>query len=312
MTLKELLDYLAETAPKAPSPPLEALLEELRARFPNLGAVLFYGSCLQEENELEGLVDLYALVDRYARAYRSRALALANWLLPPNVFYLERALGGGLKVRSKYAVMALWQFERATGPTWFHSYFWGRFAQPAALIWWRDETRRKRTLRALAQAVVTFLTEVTPCAPPQGTLKDLWLSGLRLSYRAELRPEPPARLERLWEKNQDHFLAVTEKAASALPFRLKVSGHTYEAQIDETQRRRAALRWRLRIPLGKGLSVLRLLKACFTFQGGVDYALWKIERHTGKRLNLPAPLRQHPLLAFLFYGWRVLLTKGVR
>ena len=35
------------------------------------------------------------------------------------------------------------------------------------------------------------------------------------------------------------------------------------------------------------LSVLRLLKALFTFEGGLDYIAWKLERHSGQRIEVP-------------------------
>jgi len=82
--------------------------------------------------------------------------------------------------------------------------------------------------------------------------------------------------------------------------------------VPEKTRRREKWAWRLRLVQGKGLSVLRLMKASFTFQGGVDYALWKIERHRGLRLEVSPFFRRHPLLALLFLGWKVLRLGGVK
>ncbi len=62
------------------------------------------------------------------------------------------------------------------------------------------------------------------------------------------------------------------------------------------------LAWLGRIAQGKLLSLLRLAKAAFTFQGGVDYLVWKLERHTGWPIELPDRVRRHPLL----YGWGML------
>jgi hypothetical protein len=45
------------------------------------------------------------------------------------------------------------------------------------------------------------------------------------------------------------------------------------------------------------LSVARLLKAAFTFQGGADYAAWKIERHSGVKIQVTDWQRRHPILA---------------
>ena len=50
------------------------------------------------------------------------------------------------------------------------------------------------------------------------------------------------------------------------------------------------------------LSVLRLVKGLFTFEGGFDYVLWKIERHSGVRVEVSPRARRYPLLA----GWGVI------
>ena len=48
---------------------------------------------------------------------------------------------------------------------------------------------------------------------------------------------------------------------------------------------------------GKPLNILRLLRAAWTFDGATRYALWKIERHSGYRIEPTAVQRRHPLLA---------------
>jgi hypothetical protein len=49
--------------------------------------------------------------------------------------------------------------------------------------------------------------------------------------------------------------------------------------------------------LGRPLNILRLLKAALTFERGVDYVLWKVERHSGVRLAVANWERRFPLLA---------------
>ena len=76
-------------------PPVAARAFEtpLRDRFgQELAALVFYGSCLRKQTD-EGVLDFYAIVDDYSKAYDSRALAFANRALPPNVFYLETRSG---------------------------------------------------------------------------------------------------------------------------------------------------------------------------------------------------------------------------
>src|SRR3546814_3014928 len=66
---------------------------------------------------------------------------------------------------------------------------------------------------------------------------------------------------------------------------------------DLAQAGRPGFRWALRRVQGKLLSVARLCKAAFTFQGGAEYLLWKIERHSGVSIALTPWQRRHPLLA---------------
>ena len=76
-------------------PALAALLETLQARHHgSIAAVLIYGSCLRSGDIHDGLLDLYLLCDDYRSAYGNSWLALANRLLPPNVFYAEHTRDG--------------------------------------------------------------------------------------------------------------------------------------------------------------------------------------------------------------------------
>jgi hypothetical protein len=76
------------------------------------------------------------------------------------------------------------------------------------------------------------------------------------------------------------------------------------------EHRRASWHWRLRRWQGKILTVLRLAKAAFTFQDSINYAAWKIERHTGVRVEVTPMLRRHPVLWGFKVSWR-LLRRGV-
>jgi hypothetical protein len=57
--------------------------------------------------------------------------------------------------------------------------------------------------------------------------------------------------------------------------------------------------------LGKTLNLLRIVKGIFTFDGGLDYALWKIKRHSGKTVPVTEWQRRHPLLAAPGLAWRL-------
>ncbi len=297
------------------SPELDFLAEVLVEKYRGaVRAVLFYGSCLQRDNPFDGLVDLYVLVDSYGHAHGMNLSALANCLLPPNVYYYE-GMYRDRTIRVKYAVISLSQFRKACSMRWFHSYFWGRFCQPSAIIYVKDRSDADDVVEACASAVITFLTRTIPCITPEFTVSQVWQYGLGLAYGAELRPERPDRVEALFSAGSHWFMAVTGPALEAVPFGLRFMHGVepcWRASIDGRTRNMCRLGWFVRSVQGKILSVLRLMKAAFTFRGGVDYAVYKIERHSGVALEVSPFLRRHPLLSMLVFAIRIFRRGGVR
>ena len=295
---------------------VRALVEVLLNRYGEvIQAILFYGSCFRTGDDTDGLVDLYVIVDSYRAALPNRLQAMANKLLPPNVFYLELPVRDQV-VRTKYAVLSLKDFQRGTSRQWFHSYLWGRFAQPAGLLYVRNTQVEKQVRVALAQAVITFITRAMPEAEERFTARDLWRDGLLLSYRAELRSEKPDKLVHLVDAAPEYYEQVTRAAMVSVPFKVEIftepDGFLYHAHISTSVRYRNHLAWTLRRLQGKVLSILRLFKAVFTFEGGVDYIQWKIERHSGVRVEWTPRLKRHPLLAACILSWRLYRKGGFR
>jgi hypothetical protein len=290
-------------------PELTALTRALQHRYGDaLAAVLFYGSCLRSGDVLDGLVDLYAVVDGYRAAYRSPLLAAANRLLPPNVFYLELALGEA-RLRCKYGVLSLPQMLAATSPRWFHSYFWGRLTQPTVLVYARGEAERARVLQALAQATLTFVSRVLPLVPERFTTREMWERGLALSYAAELRAERPRRSAELFAADAEHYHELTRAALARLACDVQAEPDdpppAHVARLSAWQRRWGRIGWAVRRPQGKVLSLLRLVKGLFTFRGGLDYVVWKLERHSGTRIEVPDAVRRRPLVHGWGFMWRL-------
>jgi hypothetical protein len=307
----ELVAEMALLSSKAVAGDFLVLVEELKARFgSSLDAVLLYGSCLRAHEIGDGVADFYVVVDSYVNAYRERYLRHLNAWLPPNVFYLEVSKGEQ-KFRAKYAVVSMADFESGTRH-WFHPYLWARFAQPSRLLYARDDVIRRRIVRALAHAVITFLRSSVPTLHPSpANAETVWTNGLSQTYAAELRPERAARARQLAQLNLDEFTRLTAHATPALKDSLEVlADGRYRCVADAVARHQSLKRWRLRRWQGKVLSVLRLSKAAFTFQDSISYAAWKIERHTGVRVEVTPMLRRHPLLWGIKVSWQ-LLRRGV-
>lgn len=272
--------------------------------------MLFYGSCLRRESP-EGVLDFYALVDSYQRAYSSRALALANAWLPPNVFYVETAGPAG-DLRCKVAVMTLRDFERAAAPSALRSSVWARFCQPALLVDARDEEARQLCVRTCVAATLTAVQKILPLLPAcDGSrpfrAEEFWQLAFRETYASEMRPETDATIRLLYEAGPERYTRAARGALAELAERglleLEQRGDESFVRLPGQVRERAARAWRRRRPLAKLVYAAALVKSAFTFGDWLPYALWKLERHSGARIVPSERQRRHPLL----FGWPVLL-----
>jgi hypothetical protein len=312
----QLINTVSDQSDLSASPPVQLLIDEILIRHgASAQAIFFYGSCLRTGDDLDGLVDLYLLVDNYRTAYNSRLQAFFNALLPPNVYYLEREFEGQV-VRTKYAVLSLADFQKGTSRRWFHSYLWGRFCQPTALLYTRNDKVARLAQKGLAQSVLTFIRRVLPRVGTDFTARQMWRRGLELSYRAELRAERPEKRAQLFDAAPEYYDKITRIVMEAAIFPVEIfhgaDGISYRVQIPAREQFLSRLTWGLRSIQGKLLSVIRLLKATATFEGGVDYILWKIERHSGVTVDIEPRLKRRPLLAMWVLSWRLYRRGGFR
>ena len=292
----------AELARPAPAA-LEPMLAEIRRRHGTaVAAILFYGSCLRKARPDDGVLDFYVLVDSYRAAYPSVALAWANALLPPNVFYCQ-VDAGGRTLRAKYAVISTDDFRRGASLAWLQSIIWARFCQPAICAYARDAAAMAAAVGAAVEATLTMVT-VGAAQFPNGSLdgEELWQRAFRETYAAELRVESPQAIRELYAADGARYDRVALEALRELHARGTLRGDggpggTLRVSMDAAQRRRLRAGWRLRRALGKPLAAMRLIKSMVTFGDWLPYALWKLERHTGMRIELSDWQRRHPWIA---------------
>jgi hypothetical protein len=312
----KLISTIERGSTRGPSPAVNCLVKEILTRYgADVQAILFYGSCLHKGEDLDGLFDLYVLVDTYRPVNRNSMQAALNQLLPPNVFYLEVPYDQQT-VRAKYAILSLTDLLKGTSRKWFHSYLWARFCQPTIMVYARDIKVAKQVNTAFAQSVITFVNRVLPRLPSTFTIRDLWHKGLKLTYKSEFRPEQPDQQVRLFDAAPDYFKEITRKAFDASPYKIRVDSDPQSTichtEIPTSVRFFSRIFWAIRIIQGKVLSILRLVKGTMTFEGGVDYILWKIKRHSGVTMEASPFLRRHPILAMLVLSWRLYRLGGVR
>ena len=262
-------------------------------------AVLFYGSNLRT-GSLEGVLDFYVLLP----GSRERGL----W---PRVSYREWDHEGE-RLRSKVATMTLATFVAAAAGETLDTTVWARFVQPSALAWSAGKDAKERVLAALENDAMTAARLAVTLGPACGHEAEYWRALFRATYRAELRVEPPGREESILEANRAHFDGLLPAALSRAGAPFKADGATIEPRLDPAERRRILAWWNRRRRLGKALNTARLVRAAATFEGGMRYIAWKVERHTGMPVKV-TPLRERfPLAAAPSLLWTLLRARRQR
>lgn len=276
-------------------------------------AVLYYGSCLRKKNTDDGVLDFYALVDSYAAVYRSPLMTLSNAVLPPNAFYVELSAGAerARELRFKYNIITTADFAHGASMDSLHAIVWGRFSQPAVLVYARDGDARADVVSTLVDAVVTAVARMVSFLPGEGdtvrvTSEKLWQTGFRETYSSEFRTERPETIAELYRADPQRYDAIAAAALRVLDSQGQLAfephGATFEITMPERARRRALVQWRTRKAMAKALYFPRLLKSAATFGDWLPYALWKLKRHTGVDIEPTERQRRHPLI----WGWPVL------
>ena len=313
----ELRALVAEELRLPVDPRVNAVAEAIAGKHPNAArAVLFYGSCLRQQ-QLEGLMlDFYLIVSDYAAAYDKAWLAAANRLIPPNVFHFEHE---GLV--SKYAVLSEADFAHECSPDAWTVSTAARFAQPSRLVWSADDAAGERVVDCVAEAAATLFAWTRPAMAGDGRHEPLavFRAAFGLTFAAELRAERLSRSGAIVDVDEPRYRRFGEAIIreQVLPRPAKKPNEAYKSGWQEGQvrvgSRRSAQRWWKRKQLkGKLYSVPRLAKASLTFAGGADYIAWKINRHAGTDIQLKPWQQRHPLLAAITLLPRLLRSGAVR
>lgn len=281
-------------------PAAQAFADHLAQRYPCTAAILFYGSCLRLGTDRDLMMDFYVLVDRMSDAIANPISALGGALLPPNVYYIELPFEDRT-LRAKVAVMSFSRF--VSGTEAFVSAIWARFSQRCAIVNARNDQVRARLDAALANAAAKMIAEALPQMPARFDARMLWVRALEETYGAELRPEPPTKAAALVEDDLLHYRALTAAALGA---------PDNDGNWENKSPGARGMVWPLRSALGKVFNLLRLIKAAFTFSGGLDYAVWKIERHSGVKIELTDAERRHPILTGIKLLRRTMKSGGLR
>jgi hypothetical protein len=279
-------DYVKRSSSAPVHPAVTAMADHVRSKHTNIAAVLAYGSALRDSNPENTVMDFYVVTQSLDGVSNNRVSRLLCGLVPPNVYYAE-VIRASVSYRCKYAVMPIELLAHKVRSNIANPYFWVRFAQPMQVLWTSDAQAKTRILQILISAMETANAHAKQLAPPP----EQWTELFRNTYQTELRPEDASRAAMIVAMQRSHYDTISKYADNVTP---------------------STLSWRLRHWQGKALSILRLFKASFTFQGGADYAAWKIKRHSGVEIEVTDWHRRHPVLAAVLLLPKLLRKGGLK
>ncbi len=315
--LESLRAHVANELRSPVAPSIEWLAGQLAAiHGETVLGVLFYGSCLRKDTD-DGVLDFWVVVDDYHAAYSKPWHSAINRIAPPNVFYIE-VERGGKTLRTKYGVIDRNAFEKGTSFQAWHPYIWARFAQPARVLACRDDAAFNFLTASVTNAILVMVGSLVCVLPARGdrlrfSLAAFWQEAFRRTYDSERRPETEEHIRGFYAADEERYDLV---AAHALQHLVSV-GHfeeatphprSFQVKLSERAQRRGRLRWRLMRFYARFLGLVRLAKTAVTFGDWVPYVLWKLERHTGRRIELSERQRKHPLI----FAWPIIIPLLLR
>lgn len=286
-----------------PPPRAKAMAKAIWAKHGDtVQAFIFYGSGLREAENTEKMLDYYVLTQSYKDVHGRGPKALASFALPPSVHYLEAVDPDGAPMRSKYSIVSLPAFLRRASGGAREPMIWARFSQPCLIMEYQDQTLQDTLIATLTRAVMHFADEIAPLVSGKMTPRAFWARALGESYRTELRAERPLeRALEIVERYGPRYDALGE----ALFGPVDENGMIYVKPASNFAKQSVRLKWATRRWVGKPATALRVLKAAFTFDGGLDYVLHKLKSHSGVEITVSDHQRRHPILWSPVLAWKL-------
>jgi hypothetical protein len=286
-------------------------------------AVILYGSHLLGANpDRHSALDFVVIVDDYRRFYQAMhdagELHRPVWLmaglsrtLAPNV--IAFAPEDGAAGIAKCLVVSRADFAGGVGPTPPDHFLLARLVQKVAVIWWADDARADWVAERLAGARAGVPAWVGPWLDETFDAEDMGRTLLEVCYRAEFRPEARNRAGVIFETQRRHFretlTPVLEDAVQAGRLTASAGGrYSFATPLPPAERRR----WQRYFRRSKARVTLRWLKHVFTFDNWLPYIANKVERRTGRKVELTRLERRWPLLFLWPRVVRVLLDRPER
>ena len=291
-----------------PSPEAAALARHIvEMAGESVSAIVFFGSRKSRARPDPGSAfDLFVVVADAPSFYRRLAvrgavrrppavLSALQAVLPPNQISLA-AEPGDAAPRAKCAVITERDLRRQTSARRDDHFCLGRLFQPTDLLY-AAPGHEEETVAALVQAHALTYEWGRPWLPARFDVGEYCRTLLRVSFAAEIRPEPEGRAQALFEAQEAYLRPVysTLLAALAASGELReeapgVYGLARPVGALERFRLAAYFRW------SKVRATARWAKYVITFDDWLDFIVRKARRHTGEDIVLTERERRMPLL----------------
>ena len=283
---KNLYDSISREIKKEVFPEALEMTSFLRQKYSqNLMGILFYGSALRSNSDKNLILDFYVILETLYPTIKNPILRLFAYLLPPNVYFYQINFKGK-KIRAKVAILTMSDFIRGTSINCFTPSIWARFSQQTRLTFYDCEKNKILITHALSEAIKTFLTNTIKTTHYKSNIDELWLKGLHLTYGSELRPENKIKINEIIENDKERYISIGKLALDELN----------HIKINHLINKKENLKWLLRKYWTRLLNILRLIKASFTFEGGIEYLVWKLEKHKGISIKLSEKQKKYPII----------------
>jgi hypothetical protein len=284
--------------------------------------VLMYGSRLWKTNpDLHSALDFVVIVDDYRsffsglarRGSLHRPVGLMTGLasiLPPNVMaYTPDDGRGGI---AKCLVIRQDDFTHAIGEAPPDHFVLGRMVQSVGIVWAVGASEEGWIQEKLSGAHGRVLDWVAPYIEGPFDAAELGHRLLEVCYQGEIRPESRGRAGRVFEAQAEHFSAALQPSldAAVAAGTLIREGDRYV--LSETSSVRAKRRSRDYFRRSKARSTLRWFKHVATFANWLPYLARKVERHTGRTIELTTLERKLPFIFLWPRAVQILMTKPRR
>ena len=282
----------------------------------SVAAILLYGSHVQNSSpDRFSAYDFLLIADSYRSFFRSLVagghhgkpvwvLTALSHILPPNIISFDPGQVDG--PGAKAAVITPRHFRRALGPHSLDHFLKGRVVQKLALVWSRGPEEEKVVYSALREARDGIVRWVRPFLRGDFDLERFAETLLRVSYRGEIRPESPGRVDQVFQSQREILMAIGEESLEAAVERgeaLRVpGGYRWAKAPGKTSR----MVYSLYFSLSKARAFFRWFKYIVTFEAWVEYITRKIERRAGFVVEVTERERRWPLIFLWPKMFRVL------